>query len=90
MKFFTKNIYHRQLSVDIEMQDFKIKNSGRSPRLTKLVLILLLKFHNFVENFYNTIQYIIFQYGLEQVLIQWKLIGCEAILEKNYIKNAET
>ena len=41
-----------------------------------MIFILL-----FVESCLTSIQYMIFQYGSEPVLIQWIFIGLEAILE---------
>ena len=52
--------------------------------LTKLVLILWLYTFIFVENWINTIRYMIFQFGLEPFLIQRIFIGFEAILELKY------
>ena len=69
------------------MKSFKIKSflvSFEGPKTTKanktgidfMIFILIL-----VENFCNTMLYIIFQYCWEPVLIQRKLIGFKAILK---------
>ena len=60
--------YHKQLSADTKMYNYKIKTSFVSPEMTK-------------ETGYYTIQYMVFQYGLETFLIQRIVIGFEAILE---------
>ena len=39
-----------------------------------------------VKIVYNKMRYMIFQYGLEPVLIQWILIGFKAILEKEFLE----
>ena len=54
--------------------------SGQSPWLTKLVLI-----SNFLENYCNAMQYMIFQYGWEPVLIHTGNLFLLALVTKTNV-----
>ena len=65
--------YYRQFSTDIKIIKYKINPSFDSPeepkaRANKTGINIMIFILIFVENFYNTIRFMIFQYGLELVV----------------------
>ena len=77
--------------MDIKMYNFKIKPVLLVVKLSKAqankTSIKFMIVHSYIrkKTGYNTICYMISQYGLKQVLIQRILIGFEAILEIFYL-----
>ena len=72
------------------MYNYNIKTSFVSPKIPKgranktSFNFIIVHFYICRKTGYNMTRYMIFQYGLEPVLIQWILYGFEAILEDTF------
>ncbi len=80
---------YRQFSADTNIENYEIYTSvvyprGQRPRVKKLALILWILFQNSWKLVCSKMQYTIFLFKWEPVLIQQILISFKAILEKSF------